>query len=90
MFDEKSLARNIKRYRQAKGYSQGELAGLLSDFLRTLPEEERMLFMGRYFHALSVAEVARRMGMKANTAAVKLMRIREALRVYLSERGYSV
>ena len=67
-----------------------ELAGLLSDFLRTLSEEERMLFMGRYFHGLSVAEVARRMGMKANTASVKLLRIREALRVYLGERGYSV
>ena len=67
-----------------------ELAVLLSDFLRTLPEEERMLFMGRYFHALPVAEVARKMGMKANTAAVKLMRIREALRAYLGERGYSV
>ncbi len=67
-----------------------ELAGLLSDFLRTLSEEERMLFMGRYFHALPVAEVARRLGMKANTASVKLLRIRDALRVYLGERGYSV
>ena len=66
------------------------LAEILSDFLRGLPYEARMLFMGRYFHALSVEELAKRMGMRANTAAVKLYRIREALRVYLAERGYRV
>ena len=67
-----------------------ELAELLSGFLRTLSETDRMLFMGRYFHALPVEELGRRMGMKANTAAVKLYRAREALRDYLTERGYSV
>ena len=67
-----------------------ELAALLSEFLRTLPEQERLLFMGRYFHALPVEELARRMGMKANTASVKLHRVREALRVYLNERRYRV
>ena len=39
---------------------------------------------------LSQAELAKRVGMKPNTAAVKLYRAREALRVYLAERGYSV
>ena len=67
-----------------------ELAALLSEFLRTLPEQERLLFMGRYFHALPVEELARRLGMKANTASVKLHRVREALRVYLNERRYRV
>ena len=67
-----------------------ELAALLSEFLRTLPEQERLLFMGRYFHALPMEELARRLGMKANTASVKLHRVREALRVYLNERRYRV
>ena len=67
-----------------------ELAALLSEFLRTLPEQERLLFMGRYFHALPVEELARRLGMKANTASVKHHRVREALRVYLNERRYRV
>ena len=67
-----------------------ELAELLSAFLRTLSREERLLFMGRYFHALPVEELARGLGMKANTASVKLHRIREALRGFLAERGYSV
>ena len=67
-----------------------ELAEMLSAFLRTLPEQERLLFMGRYFHALPVEELARRLGLKANTASVKLRRVREALRSYLEERGYRV
>ena len=67
-----------------------ELAEMLSAFLRTLPEQERLLFMGRYFHALPVEELARRLGLKSNTAAVKLHRTREALRAYLAERGYTV
>ena len=67
-----------------------ELAEILSAFLRTLPEQERLLFMGRYFHALPVEELARRLGLKSNTAAVKLHRTREALRAYLTERGYTV
>lgn len=67
-----------------------ELAEMLSEFLRTLSERDRLLFMGRYFHALTVEELARRVGMKANTVSVHLYRAREALRVYLAERGYSV
>jgi RNA polymerase sigma-70 factor (ECF subfamily) len=67
-----------------------ELGGVISEFLRSLSSEDRLLFMGRYFHAISVEELAGRMSMKPNTASVRLRRVREALRVYLSERGYSV
>lgn len=67
-----------------------ELAEMLSEFLRTLSVRDRLLFMGRYFHALPVDELASRCHMKPNTVSVRLHRIREALRAYLSERGYSV
>lgn len=68
----------------------GELSGLLSDFLKTQDRVDRLLFMGRYWHGISVADLAARMGMKPNTVTVKLKRTRERLRDYLSERGYSV
>jgi len=68
----------------------GELAGLLSDFLHEQDKTDRLLFMGRYWHGISVAEMAERLGMKPNTVTVRLKRTREHLRVYLSERGYSV
>lgn len=67
-----------------------ELAGLLSGFLQEQDKVDRLLFMGRYWHGIPVAELASRMDMKPNTVTVKLKRIRERLRGYLSERGYSV
>ncbi len=67
-----------------------ELATLLSDFLVGQEKTDRLLFMGRYWHGLSVNELAVRLDMKANTATVRLKRMRERLRSYLQERGYSV
>jgi len=67
-----------------------ELAEMLSAFLRTLSEDERILFMGRYFHACPVKTLAQKSGMRENTVSVRLHRTREKLRAYLEERGYSV
>lgn len=67
-----------------------ELAGILSDFLREQDKVDRLLFMGRYWHGISVAELASRMDMKPNTVTVKLKRTRQRLHDYLSERGYRV
>ena len=78
---------------QCAALPEGETAGLgevISDFLEEQEQINRLLFMGRYFHALPVEELARRLGLKANTASVKLRRVREALRSYLEERGYHV
>ena len=66
------------------------LSELISEFLRSLDREDRLLFMGRYWHGQSVKELADRMGLSANAAAVRLHRIREELRDYLTERGITV
>lgn len=67
-----------------------ELAELISDFLERQDKIDRLLFMGRYFHACSVKELAERCGMTANAVSARLHRTREKLRIYLQERGYSV
>ena len=66
------------------------LSELISEFLRSLDREERLLFMGRYWHGQSVKELADRMGLSANAATVRLHRIREELRDFLTERGITV
>jgi RNA polymerase sigma-70 factor (ECF subfamily) len=66
------------------------LSELISEFLRSLDREDRLLFMGRYWHGQSVKELADRMGLSANAAAVRLHRIREELRDFLTERGITV
>ncbi len=68
----------------------GELAEHLSNFLRTQEKTDRLLFMGRYFHACSVKVLAQKSGLRENTVSVRLHRTRERLRAYLEERGYSV
>ena len=66
------------------------LSELISEFLRSLDREDRLLFMGRYWHGQSVKELADRMGLSANAAAVRLHRVREGLRDFLTERGITV
>ena len=66
------------------------LSELISEFLRGLEREDRLLFMGRYWHGQSVKDLAGKLGINPNTAAVRLHRIREELRDFLADRGVTV
>ena len=70
--------------------AQSELPVLMSAFLVGQGEVDRVLFMGRYFYAYPVSELAGRMGMTPNAVSLRLHRTREKLREYLTERGYRV
>ncbi len=70
--------------------SPEELTRHISDFLRREEELDRRLFVGRYWFSRSVAELSEAWGVPAKTVSQKLFRTRERLRVYLSERGYSL
>ena len=66
------------------------LAALLEDFLSRQETIDRALFMGRYWYACSVTDLAGRTGMTANAVSLRLYKTREKLRSYLAERGYHV
>ena len=66
------------------------LAEELAAFLKTEGETDRALFVGRYWFACSVEELARRTGMTKRAVHMRIFRTRERLRAYLTERGYSV
>ena len=66
------------------------LSELISEFLRGLEREDRLLFMGRYWHGQSVKDLAGKLGINPNTAAVRLHRIREELRDFLADKGVTV
>ena len=68
--------------------AEGALGELLSDFLRTLPDTERRLFVGRYWHNYEVNRLARHYKLSPNAVTKRLGRTREKLRSYLNERGY--
>ena len=63
---------------------------MLDAFLASLDEERRALFVRRYWYAESVGEIAARFGIRENTAAQILRRIRKKLKDYLTREGFTV
>ena len=61
----------------------------LDDYLATLPRLDRQLFVGRYWYNHSVKELAKHYGLTPNAATKRISRVREGLRAYLTERGYT-
>lgn len=69
---------------------ESNLPRLIEDFLRAEDPLDRRLFMGRYWHAYPVKDMARHYGLSANAVSHRLNRTRGRLRAYLNERGYSL
>lgn len=67
---------------------RAELTGILNEWLGTLPEKQRILFMRRYFFSDSVKEAGKACRMSANAAGVALGRLRGQLKKFLTERGF--
>lgn len=67
-----------------------ELSRLIDRFLCTLDQENRILFVRRYWYADSIADIARRMQMSNNSVSVRLSRIRGKLKQYLKKEGYEI
>ncbi len=67
-----------------------ELSAILSAFLREQHETDRRLFLGRYWYAMSVKDLAAEHRMTPNAVTLRIRRTREKLRTYLTERGYTV
>lgn len=67
-----------------------QLGEAISAFLRTLPQQTRNVFIGRYYFLDSVKEVAGYCGITESKAKTLLHRTRQALRTYLEKEGYLV
>ena len=67
-----------------------DLGQLLQDFLGTLPEQQRRVFLRRYWYADTVREIARRYGYSESKVKTMLLRTRRRLRDYLEKEGIPV
>ena len=67
-----------------------ETAGVISAFLRTLPDIDRRLFVRRYFHMEPVEELARRFSMTESGVKTRLHRTRKKLKAELEKEGIAV
>ena len=69
---------------------QKELAGLISQFIRTLDERRRFIFMSRYFALKKVSVISEELALSKSTVEKTLKSLREELREFLLEEGYPV
>ena len=67
-----------------------ELGAALDRFLRTLPRENRLIFLRRYWYVDTISEIARRYGLSESAVQMRLSRTRAKLSAYLAKEGIPV
>ena len=67
-----------------------ELTAQINAFLETLDEDERNVFLCRYWFFDSIAQIAKRFGFRTSKVKVMLKRTRDKLAVYLRKEGVYV
>ena len=67
-----------------------ELGRILDAFLRTLSDENQMVFLRRYWYVDTIAEIAARYGISESTVQMRLNRTRKKLAAYLAKEGIRV
>lgn len=71
-----------------RSYEHKELIEAINVFLAKLAADKRDIFVLRYWYCMSVSEVAARVGVSENRAAVELFRTRKRLVKHLEKRGF--
>lgn len=71
-------------------YESRELLDAVNRFLRQIPDENRRIFVLRYWYCCELSDIAKRFGVRKNTVSVILNRTRSRLRKYLNEEGYDL
>jgi len=67
-----------------------ELAGLISRWLRALNEDDRTLFVRRYWYGDAVNTLAREWDVLPNQMTKRMLRLRQSLKRFLEQEGVSV
>ena len=67
-----------------------ELGRILDAFLRTLSDENQMVFLRRYWYVDTIAEIAVRYGISESAVQMRLNRTRSKLAAYLAKEGITV
>ena len=64
-----------------------ELKDMLNRFLASLPKEQRVIFVRRYWYMCSVSEISKSLSMSVGSVKSSLSRSREKLKAYLERDG---
>ena len=66
------------------------LSGIVSDFLRSLSEEKRGVFIRRYWYMDPISDICRRFSCSEGKVKSMLFRVRKELKAYLEKEGYII
>ena len=66
------------------------LSSVISQYLYTLPQDKRMLFIRRYFYCDSVKVLAKQNGCSQSKIKSTLFRMRAGLKEYLEKEGFVI
>lgn len=75
---------------QDRTFEKKELGRILNAFLEKLPKDTRLIFLRRYWHLDTIAEIAARYGMTESKVKMQLSRTRAKLCTYLEREGIYV
>lgn len=67
-----------------------ELSRLISSWLSNLSEDDRALFVLRYWHGTAVQELAEKCGCTPNALSLRIRRLRKGLKHYLEAKGVAI
>ena len=67
-----------------------ETARIIDDFLKTLDQDNRIMFVRRYWHSDSIEDLAKLFGTSNHNISVRLSRTREKLKKHLIKEGVSL
>lgn len=73
-----------------EGIMQEELVHVINQFLGNISEENRILFLKRYWFLYSVKDIAKEARISEKNASMRLARIRKQLKQYLRKEGYEI
>ena len=67
-----------------------QLIAQINHFLALQKPVDRVIFVQKYYYSLSPEQIGHETGLSAGAVRTRLHRIRESLRSFLVERGYSI
>ena len=73
-----------------EAYDLKELGQAISDYLKSLPEKRRNVFVCRYFYMDPLQEIAQKSGLTVQNIKSILFRERKGLQAYLEKEGFAV
>lgn len=74
-----------------ESYADGEhIRGIINNFLRSLPQDKRRIFVRRYWYMSPISEIAQDMKLSEGKVKMTLLRLRRDLKKELEREGVTV